>query len=364
MFPLLSLRTELVFWLIGLGLTIFIVVKWHLLEGKKLRHHSARFSLIIFVQIILLAAAGITINRAGEFYSSWNDLAGIRSDLSKSAVSTSALTGITSHDIRKGKQTPGGSLVIKKIITGENSGITDAVYVVFPPAIVKALKNNPSLVQMNIDYKVTELFSGYPGVPATWIGALKGIPAIEKLENAKKIPQTIAIIPSINVVPGEDTECLNFRNGPQVETWLTKDMHLFAERYIGIDSRPWSTFGYSTGGWCAAEIAIRHQDQYNFAVSLAGYFAPAFATRTSPIERTFLKAEYDLIPLLQKANNSVKLLVIASPHDRFSFGSTQKFLKAATPIVSIKYDEIPSGGHNLSVWRPFVTTGFLWMNQN
>lgn len=364
MFALLSLRTELTFWLLGFALFIFTVIKWNLLAGERFRHFSARFALLILIQVTFLASIGVSINRAGEFYSSWSDLAGIKSDLSKSAVSTAALTGITAHDLRKGELTRGGSLVIKKIITGENSGVTDTVYVVLPPKIAKALRINTDFSRVNLDYKVVELFSGYPGVPATWIGALKGIPAIEKLENEKKIPQTIAIIPSINVVPREDTECLNFRNGPQVETWLTKDMRLFAQRFVGIDSRPWATFGYSTGGWCAAEIAIRHQDQFSAGVSLAGYFAPAFATRTSAVERAYLKVEYDLISQLQRANNSVKLLVIASPHDRFSYGSTQKFLKAATGLVSIKYDEIPSGGHNLSVWRPFVTTGFLWMNQN
>lgn len=364
MFPLLSLRTELSFWIAGLGFTIFVVTKWHLLAGTRIRHLSTRFAVIVFIQIIFLSAAGITINRAGEFYSSWSDLAGIRSDLSKSAVSTSALSGFTAHDLRKGKTLAGGSLIIKKIITGENSGVTDTVYVVFPPEIAKALRINSNFSQLKMDYKVTELFSGYPGVPETWIGALKGIPSIEKLEKAHKIPQTIAIIPSINIVPGEDTECLNIRGGAQVETWLTKDMHLFAERYIGVDTRQWSAFGYSTGGWCATEIAIRHQDEYSSAVSLAGYFAPAFATRTSFAQRASLSTEYDLVAQLRKRNNSVKLLVIASPHDRFSYGSTKAFIKSASSLVSIKYDEIPSGGHNLSVWRPFVSTGFLWINQN
>ena len=361
-FPLLSVRTELFFWLLGIGLTLFTVIKWHSLLGSKFRHYGGRLGLILLIQVLFLSATGLTINRAGEFYSSWSDLAGVRSDISKSAVSTAALSAFTMHDLRKGKVTAGGSVIIKKIITGENSGITDVVYVVIPPAIAASLRVDTDLSKLALDYKVTELFSGYPGVPATWIGALKGIPSLEKLESTHQIPQTIAIIPTINVVPGEDTECLNFRGGPQVETWLTKDMHLFAQRFIGIDNRPWSTFGYSTGGWCAAEIAIRHQDQYNAAVSLAGYFSPSFETKTTAEERRYLKLTYDLVAQLKASNNSLKLLVIASPRDRFSYGSTQTFLRAATPLVSIKYDEIPTGGHNLSVWRPFVTTGFLWIN--
>jgi pimeloyl-ACP methyl ester carboxylesterase len=360
MFPLLSLRTEVIFWLLAIGLSILTVVKWNKISGKKFRNIFARFSVLILIQVIFVSALGLTINRAGEFYSSWNDLLGIRADLSKSAVSTSALSGITSHDLRKGKSLAGGSLVIKRIITGENSGVTDTVFVVLPPKIAKEMRSNSDFTKIKEDYRVAELFSGYPGVPATWIGALKGITTLEELENSHLIPQTIAIIPSINVAPHEDTECMNYRGGPQVETWLTKDIQLFAQRYIGIDNRPWFTFGYSTGGWCAAEIAIRHQDQFTSAISLAGYFSPAYAFGSTKVERDYLKNEYDLLRILKGGNNSVKLLVIASKNDRFSYGSTQSFIKAAISLLSIKYDEIPSGGHNLSVWRPYVKTGFLW----
>ena len=363
MFPLLSLRTEVVFWFLAITMTILIVAKWQSLSGKKIRHYGMRFFFILFLQILFVSALGLTINRSGEFYSSWNDLLGIRADLNKSAISTSAISGLTAHDLRKGKTLQGGSVVIKKIVTGENSGVTDTVYVVLPPRIAAELRNNVDFSLIKDDYRVVELFSGYPGVPGTWIGALKGITSLENLENSQRIPQTIAIIPSINVVPGEDTECMNYRSGPQVETWLTQDVQIFAQRFIGIDNRPWATFGYSTGGWCAAEIAIRHQAQYSAAISLAGYFTPSYAYGTRQSEKVFLKKEYDLMRILKSQNNSVKLLVIASKNDRFSYGSTQTFIREASSLISIKYDEIPEGGHNLSVWRPYVRTGFLWLNQ-
>lgn len=363
MFPLLSLRTELFTWFLAIGLTILVITKWRALAKNRTRHVLGRITSIVLIQVLFISAVGLTLNRSGEFYSSWYDLVGIRADLQKSAVNTTDLSAITVRDIRKGKTMSGGSVVVKKIITGENSGVTDTVYVVLPPKIAKALKSSQTLSESKIDYKVVELFSGYPGVPQTWIGALRGITSIESLENSNQIPQTIAIIPSINVAPHEDTECMDYRGGPQVETWLTKDMHLFAQRYLGVDTRAWSTFGYSTGGWCAAEIAIRHQSLYESGISLAGYFSPSFSFGTSQTEREYLAKKYNLIQTLQRANNSVKLLVIASKNDRFSYGSTQAFMKAASPLTSIKYDEIPSGGHNLSVWRPYVKIGFLWLNK-
>lgn len=361
MFPLLSLWTELFFWALAIGLTALLVVKWQTLASKRVRNIFFRIGSILLVQILFISAAGLTLNRSGEFYSSWYDLVGIHASISKSAISTSAISGITEQDLRKSKTLSGGSLVINKIITGENSGVTAKVFVVLPPLIAKELKVNPDFAQVKEDYKVAELFPGYPGVPETWIGALKGISALEKLENQNQIAQTIAIIPTINVVPGEDTECMNYRGGPQVETWLTQDVRVFAQRYIGIDSRPWATFGYSTGGWCATELAIRHQDLYGAAISLAGYFSPSYAFGATPTERAFLRNEYDLHRILSLGNNSLKLLVIASKADRFSYASTQSFIQADSSLISIKFDEIPSGGHNLAVWRPYVTAGFQWL---
>ena len=54
-------------------------------------------------------------------------------------------------------------------------------------------------------------------------------------------------------------------------------------------------------------------------------------------------------------------MVIASVKDRFANNSALRFVQRAYPLISIKYIPIPSGGHNIGVWKPFVATGFLWI---
>ena len=360
MFPLLSLSTEVYFWIATFGLLVATVYFWHKFAVHNWKNITTRFSLIIAIQCFALAAMGITINRSGEFYSSWSDLFGAQGQYQKIALSPSALSQISVKDLLSATKTKGGSLIFRKIIKGAASGISNVVYVVASPKLAKELEG-PTHALGNT-YQVIELFPGTPGVPQTWIGTLDGITTMEELENAGKIPPTLAVIPAINVQPGQDTECMNFVGGAHVETWITKDMKTFMQTFMGIDNRLWSTFGYSTGGWCAAEAAVLHQDQYSAGVSLAGYFKPILSLGLSKREKNYLGNHYDLIRYLQHNPRNTKIMVIASVKDHYANSAAQEFIQSANSLIPIKYIPIPTGGHNIGVWKPFVATGFLWIS--
>ena len=360
MVPLLSLSTEVLFWVVTVAILIFTVSIWHKFAHISWKTITARFSLIIAIQCFALAAMGITINRSGEFYGSWSDLFGAQGQYQKIAISPAALSQISVKDLLSATKTKGGSLIFRKVIKGANSGISNVVYVVASPKLAAQLASPTHA--LGSTYQVVELFPGTPGVPQTWIGTLDGITAMENLEIAGRIPPTIALIPAINVQPGQDTQCMNFVGGAQVETWVTSDMKTFLQTFLGVDNRLWSSFGYSTGGWCAAEVAVLHQDQYSQGVSLAGYFSPILSFGLSRREKNYLSKQYDLINYLKNYQRNTKILIITSVKDRFANGSAQQFMQKANSLIPIKYVPIPTGGHNIGVWKPFVATGFLWIS--
>jgi len=360
MFPLLSFSTELLFWVVTLAIICATVLLWHKFTVHNWKNISLRFSLIITIQCFALASMGVTINRSGEFYDSWSDLFGAQAQYQKIALSPSTLSQISLKDLAGATHTKGGSLIFRKVIQGAKSKIANVVYVVVSPKVAVGLESSAHSIGSN--YQVIELFPGTPGVPQTWIGTLDGISTMEDLENAGKIPPTIAVIPAINVQPGQDTECMNFVGGAQVETWITSDMRTFMQKFMGIDGRLWSAFGYSTGGWCAAEVAVLHQDQYAQGVSLAGYFNPLLSVGLSKREKNYLSNHYNLINHLTKGPRNTKIMVIASVKDHFANSSAQQFIKNAGSLIPIKYVPIPKGGHNIGVWKPFVASGFLWIS--
>ena len=360
MLPLLSLSTEIFFWFLTIAALVLIVIFWHKLAIHNWKTVTARFSTIFLIQALALTSMGVTINRSGEFYSSWSDLFGAQGQYQKIALSPTDLAQISVEEIHSAKKTNGGSLIFRKVIKGAASGIANVVYVVASPKVAKSLES--SAHSIGNSYQVVELFPGTPGVPQTWIGTLDGITTMEDLENNGKIPPTIAVIPAINVQPGHDTECLDFAFGAHVETWVTQDMKTFMQTFMGIDNRLWSSFGYSTGGWCAAEVAVLHQDQYSEGVSLAGYFKPLLSVGLSKREKSYLNSKYDLISHLKHGPRNTKLMIIASLKDRFANSAAQKFMQSANALIPIKYIPIPSGGHNIKVWKPFIASGFLWIS--
>ena len=360
MLPLLSLSTEIFFWFLSIAAIVLIVIFWHKLAIHNWKTVTARFSTIFLIQALALTSMGITINRSGEFYSSWSDLFGAQGQYQKIALSPSALSQISAKEILSADHTKGGSLIFRKVIKGASSGISNVVYVVASPKVAKSLES--SAHSIGNSYQVVELFPGTPGVPQTWIGTLDGITTMENLENSGKIPPTIAVIPAINVQPGHDTECLDFTFGAHVESWVTRDMKTFMQTFMGIDNRLWSSFGYSTGGWCAAEVAVLHQDQYSQGVSLAGYFKPLLSIGLSKREKSYLTSKYDLISHLKRGPRNTKMMIIASVKDRFANSAAQKFMQSANSLIPIKYIPIPAGGHNIKVWKPFIASGFLWIS--
>jgi len=360
MLGILELSTEVTFWALTFLTFVATLWFWQQLAKRSLLRLLSRIGLLLLIQVLALTSIGLTINRSNDFFASWGDLVGAKNALSKVAINPESLSTITSNDLKEAKVTKGGSLIFKKIITGAKSKVSDYVYLVTSPALSKQLESAPS-PSLGNNYQVIEFLPGFPGVPQTWIGAMDGIGEIERGEKAGKIRPTLSVIPSINVVRGTDTECLDIPGLAYVETWLTVDMKTFVRTFMGIDDRRWSTFGYSTGGWCAAMLGIRHQDQYKSAVSIAGYFEPSFSSGIITPERKILRDKYDLAKITASQTNDFKLMAIYSRRDEYSYISINKYLSKINGALNVKLVVMPNAGHNTKSWKPFVSTGLDWL---
>ena len=86
----------------------------------------------------------------------------------------------------------------------------------------------------------------------------------------------VLVMPAING-PGHDyQDCVN---GPAVndDTYLTKDVRtdVFAHYRVSQDPYEWGLAGYSSGGYCAANLALRHRGSFGAAAVIDGYFRAA-----------------------------------------------------------------------------------------
>jgi hypothetical protein len=112
----------------------------------------------------------------------------------------------------------GHGTVISWVIPGLHSGVPAEPALIYLPAVY----GDPR--RATLRFPVVELLAGFPGHPQTWTGPLRLQHILDTAIVAGHVQPLIAVVPSPNVVPGRDTECVNVAGGPSVDTYLTDDV--------------------------------------------------------------------------------------------------------------------------------------------
>ncbi len=139
-------------------------------------------------------------------------------------------------------------------------------YVYLPPAYFTAARARLG---------VLVLLAGTPSSPAIWAssgGALDTANAYARTHHGRA---PVMLFVDANGSWSGDTECVDSSRG-HAETYLTRDVVSFATHRLGLSADPahWGIVGFSEGGTCAYDLALRHPTLFHYAVDLAGDAAP------------------------------------------------------------------------------------------
>ncbi|HEX3390145.1 MAG TPA: alpha/beta hydrolase-fold protein [Streptosporangiaceae bacterium] len=134
----------------------------------------------------------------------------------------------------------------------------------------------------------------------------------------------------------------------------------------------WGIAGYSEGGFCAANMALRLRHRYGFAGVLSGYFRPSDnqlghpLRRVSPFGRSLRLRQQNtpLDALLKLPADAVmpKFWLGAGADDAQDVTNAELFwreLVGRQPQVPLVIT--PGGGHNMVTWRAEVPLMLRWM---
>jgi S-formylglutathione hydrolase FrmB len=173
-------------------------------------------------------------------------------------------------------------------------------------------------------------------------------------------------MPTQNYLPARhDGECINAAHGPQVETTLTVNVRRVIEHDFRVDHdrTGWAVMGYSTGGFCALNISLRHPSMYGAAVSLSGNVHPYIDHTTGNLFGRSLAAEDSNAPVwrAQKLPPPVSLLLAASRQDLGAWRGALALAAAVRPPTRVSLLELPRGGHDGAVWRIMEPVAFDWL---
>lgn len=139
----------------------------------------------------------------------------------------------------------------------------------------------PGYTTSGQDYPVLYLFGGYPGRANDWFETARITRMLDQLVAHHLAPFFVLIAPDINGGYLTDSEGLDAVGGPQVETWITRDVPAYVSTHYRVRTdRGNQVFaGMSSGAFAALNLALRHTDQVGIALALEPYGDPGNVTR-------------------------------------------------------------------------------------
>jgi enterochelin esterase-like enzyme len=315
----------------------------------------------------------VAVNKYYDYYQTWDAAA---ADLAGQGLSTAAslpsgapeqrLTAIMG-EVTDSKVAAQLGETVRLSVTGRRSHIERTVYVFLPPQYFQPAFRNHR-------FPAIELISGYPGQPQDWINVVGIVRAYETLLRDHAVQPVALVMPDPNGSPQVSLQCLDVVRGPQDATYLAQDVPSYLSRTLRLQpsGRAWGIAGYSEGGYCAANLALRYPGRYGYAGVLSGYFAPSSDRLGAPSR---LIDPFRGSSVLRQENtplNQVTALPLAVSIPTFWLGvgsydnrdvdaarAFQRQVLTRQPNVVLDIEE--GGSHTMTTWRALVPPLLEWM---
>jgi hypothetical protein len=349
------------------ALTVWL---WPRYAGRGTRQVLSRIGLLTLTQVVALLAVLTYVNGYFEFYSGWDDVFGTGGGAG--AVKRGQIGGvraepsivplaITTVGPPKDQQSLARDGMIEKFrFQGQTTGLGSEAYVLLPPEYFQP-------AEAARRFPVSLVLTGYPGNPYSLIRIMHFPALVQQGELAGKVQPMVYVLMRPTLVPPRDTECTDVPGGPQVESFFSIDAPaaITAHYRVATTRTGWGVMGDSTGGYCAAKLAMRHPDRFAAAVSLSGYFRSLQDITTGDLYGGS-KAVRDENDLLWRQDHMpappISLLVTSCRHGEKTFPQAERFLgRIRAPMLADSLI-LDSGGHNFRTFRRMMPGSLEWMS--
>ncbi|WP_171164501.1 esterase family protein [Streptomyces sp. I05A-00742] len=363
------------------GLMIWI---WPRLSGRGPLPVLGRLGAILLTQLSIMAAVLLVVNSSVGFFGTWNQLIG-RVDKAPVNITQMNTSGPRAalDETRNGLVQPTGAEHLEKW-AGYPKGPEDKAGAIRSVRILgkRTMAVNPAYIYLPPEYfqkqyerarfPVMVVVSGYPGGRDSLARNLQVPLNATRLLAEKKMSPTIIVMIGPTIAPPRDTECVDVPNGPQAETFLTKDLPdaLRSTYRVGRDATAWGILGYSTGGTCALQLAMRAPEVYPVAASLSGDLQIKTDLSTGDLfgsgeKGEQNKREHDLVWRLKNLPTpKISLLLATSVKGEKNYRATEEFLSlAAEKKLRTAALVLPEGSHQFVTWRREIGPAMEWMSK-
>ncbi|MGI5472793.1 alpha/beta hydrolase [Streptomyces sp. CA-132043] len=357
---------------------VLTVWLWPRLAGRGLRPVLGRFAAIAVTQLALVCALALGVNSAFEFYGSWDELLGRNEKAPAPAIRHGGRD--VAAGVRGGLVQAAGPQGLDRV-TGLPAGPPEKVGRVESVRVMgrRTRVVNPAFVYLPPQYfqrqfqrqrfPVVVAISGYPGGIMNLAQYLRVPQTAGHLIARDAMPPTVVVMIRPTVAPPRDTQCVDVPGGPQAETFFTKDLPdaLKSAYRVGHDPSAWGALGYSSGGSCALQLAMRHPGVYTAAAALSADYRIRDDLTTGSLFGSGPRAarrqrEHDLLWRLDRLPAPrISVLVASSRQGEPGYADTMRFVRAAKPPMTVDSLVLPRGSHHFTTWRREITPAMRWM---
>jgi enterochelin esterase-like enzyme len=215
-------------------------------------------------------------------------------------------------------------------------------------------------------FPVTLVLAGYPGHIGSLEGSLAVPQTVDSLLHSGRMTPMVMVLASPTLVPPRDTECTDIPRGPQVQTFLAQDLPEWVSLHFRVTGAAhWGVLGFSTGGFCAAKLALTHPQVFTAGVSLSGYLTAVTDPTTGDLfagSTTIRNLNDPLWRVQHLAPPDVSLLLTASREETKVYREVEQLAAAARAPLAVFTIIRPVGGHNAGVWREELPLCLKWLS--
>lgn len=217
-----------------------------------------------------------------------------------------------------------------------------------------------------VRFPVVELMHGTPGSPRSWTAEFDIAHTIDTLLAKRAIGPMVFVMPDVTAGRSQQ-ECLDYGR-VRDDTYVSHDVVVDVQRRFRVthDRSQWAAVGYSSGGYCAANLALRHRHDYGAVASMDGYYWPGDGPAIKRLAGD---------PVSQRNNDPLAIAdglssgtvpmpqfwISAGTASRDDISGARTFAAALSRLEGVTLVAQPGANHNFYAWRDQIQQGLRWV---
>jgi len=323
-----------------------------LVAAARLRPLAARIACGGLSILVAMTSGIAAVNFYYGYYSTWGQL---WADFHGGDVGNLGVVSAATASA------PGSGVIRWVTLPGPASGVSRRGLVYLPPQYDQAR-------YARVRFPVVELFHGTPGSPTALATVLRVQQVADSLLSRHLIGPMVLVMPAINGTGHDYQDCVN---GPAVsdDTYLTRDVRtdVLARYRASTDPYEWGLAGYSSGGYCAANLALRHRGSFGAAAVIEGYFraadGPAAAALNDSLPLEAANSPLYAAERLTPGSGPLPAFwVAAGTHDKSDYRPATVFAAALDRIEQVPFFTMHAGD-TANAWRAALPVALTWLWQ-